>query len=230
MNKHKPYHVLLVDDDKLLCALIDKFSSDYPFFFKSLTNGEALVPYLEQEVPNFIVLDIMLPGRDGLYWLAWLKSHYAEIPILLLSARSSAQDRVQGLELGADDYLVKPFHPKELMIRVQNILRHHINGMAEDQFQIGVYLFDAKHGYLLKEGVTTKLSTRETALLLLFCQHAGQVLSRDDIWQALHGIEHHPLNRNIDMLVNRLRKKLTDHSTNPAYLQTVWNRGYRLVL
>lgn len=229
MDKNKSHHILLVDDDKLLYALLEEFSGTYSYKFHNLTCGEALVAYLETSLPDFIALDIMMPGNDGLYWLAWLKNYYPTIPVLLLSARNSAQDRLSGLELGADDYLVKPFHPKELMIRVHNILRHQVEIRANDRFQIGVSSFDPKQGCLLQEGITTKLSTRETELLLLFCQHAGETLSRDHIWQSLHGIEHHPLNRNVDMLVSRLRKKLGDDPANPVYLHTVWNRGYRLV-
>lgn len=223
------HHILLVDDDILLRVLLEEFVVMHGCVLHSLGQGDEMVEYLQGQQPDLIALDIMMPGKDGLYWLGWLRDNHPLMPVLLLSTRASARDRLKGLELGADDYLIKPFHPKEFLIRVGHILRN--TAMPRSILtQIGEYQFDPVHECLFHRDAQIRLTTLETRLLSFFCQHSGQTLTRDAISHALTGNEHQPLNRSIDMAVNRLRKKLGEDLAAPKHLHTVWRKGYRFVI
>lgn len=223
------HHILLVDDDILLRVLLEEFVVTHGCLLHSLGQGDHLVEYLQNQQPDLIALDIMMPGKDGLYWLAWLRDHYPLLPVLLLSTKASARDRLKGLELGAEDYLIKPFHPKEFLIRAGHILRNK-SIPRRTLTQIGEYQFDPLHECLFHHDRQIRLTTLETRLLSFFCQNAGQTLTRDAISHALTGNEHQPLNRSIDMAINRLRKKLGENLTAPKHLYTVWRKGYRFVI
>lgn len=230
LNNTPTCRILLVDDDVLLHKLLEEYFAECDYQFHALSNGEKIINFFRQHQPDIILLDIMMPGgKDGLYWLGWLKEQYPQIPVMLLSAKKSAQERLQGLETGADDYLTKPFHPKELLIRIRNIMRHapQKNG---HMIQIGSNLFDPRHERLERDNTSIKLTTLETSLLLFFCRNAGQILTRDAISLAMNGNDHQPMNRSIDMTINRLRKKLGDDANSPQHLCTVWRKGYRLTL
>ena len=229
MNNNHAHRILLVDDDVLLQNLLVEYLASHGFLVSTLSNGENIGAVLGNYQIDLVALDIVIPGKDGLYWLEWLKKHYPHIPILILSARNSAKDRLKGLELGAIDYLIKPFHPKELLIRIQNTLRRQ-SQTEEQPIKIGEQLFDQTLEILIQEDRLVKLTSLETQLLAFLCQNAGQVISRDAISYALHGSEHHPMNRSIDMQINRLRKKLGDTPHSPKHIHTVWRKGYRLVL
>lgn len=214
------HHILLVDDDLLLQKLLEDFLSLHACKIHLLPNGEGLHDFLHAQVPDLIILDIMMPGRNGFYWLSWLKENHPEIPVLILSSKGSADDRVHGLELGAEDYLPKPFHPKELLIRLRNILRN--KPLHNSQLiRIGEHYFDPVQELFIRNNTPIKLTTLETRLLEFFCQNAGQILTRDAISLALHGNEHYPMARGIDMHVNRLRKKIEDDIAHPRCLHTI---------
>lgn len=230
LNNTPTCQILLVDDDLLLHKLLEEYFVELGYQIHALPNGEEISDFFQHHQPDIILLDIMMPGgKDGLYWLGWLKEQYPQIPVMLLSAKKSAQERLQGLEIGADDYLTKPFHPKELLIRIRNIMRHapQKNG---HMIQIGSNLFDPTRERLERDNTIIKLTTQESSLLLFFCQNSGQTLTRDAISHAMNGNEHQPMNRSIDMTINRLRKKLGDDATDPQHLCTVWRKGYRLTL
>jgi DNA-binding response OmpR family regulator len=223
------HQILLVDDDIVLHTLLQEYLTAHNYHIHSLLNGEEIDSFCRDYQPDLVLLDIMLPGNDGLHWLKWIKKHHPNLPVMLLSAKKSADERLAGLEIGADDYLTKPFHPKELLIRIQNIIRH-IPAKPNDLIAIGDNLFNPLHEKLERDDTTIKLTTQEARLLQFFCQNAGQVLTRDAISHAINGNEHLPLNRSIDMTINRLRKKLGDDANNPQYLRTIWRKGYRLTL
>lgn len=227
---NKTLQILLVDDDILLHKLLEEFFCLHGcYHIHALQDGNGIGEFINKRPPDMIMLDIMMPGKDGWYWLDWLKQHYPQLPVLLLSARKTPDDRLKGFELGAADYLIKPFHPMELLIRINNILHRHIPHTGK-HFQIGNYLFDPRREALQRGDTQIKLSTLESRLLLFFCENAGQTLTRDAISFALNGNEHHPMNRSIDMTITRLRKKLGDDKDFPQYLHTVWRKGYRLTL
>ncbi len=222
--------ILLVDDDLLLHQLLEEYLCQHDYQIDALSCGEEIINFLQHQRPDFILLDIMMPGQDGLHWLKWLKKHHKHMPVMLLSAKKSAEERLQGLELGADDYLTKPFHPKELLIRIRNIMRDKPLNNGRVIHKIGRSLFDPVHEHLEREDTTIKLTTQESGLLQFFCQNPGQILTRDAISHAMYGNEYQPMNRRIDMTINRLRKKLDDNTSTPRYLCTVWRKGYRLTL
>lgn len=230
LSNKTSHHILLVDDDLLLHTLLEEyFRAHGSYKIHALQDGEGLGLLIDKQQPDMIMLDIMLPGKDGWYWLDWLKRCHPHIPVLLLSAKNQPDDRLRGFESGAADYLIKPFHPGELLIRISHILHpQHITG--HKRYQVGEYLFDPMQETLQAENSQIRLSTLESRLLLFFCENAGQTLTRDAISLALNGNEHHPLNRSIDMAITRLRKKLGDDKEKPQYLHTVWRKGYRLTL
>ncbi|MGB3916377.1 MAG: response regulator transcription factor [Thiothrix litoralis] len=222
--------MLLVDDDILLHQLLEVYLCEHHYHLDWLCCGEDMDEFLQHQTPDLILLDIMLPGKDGLHWLSWLKNNHNHIPVMLLSAKKSAEERLQGLEFGAEDYLTKPFHPKELLIRIRNIMRRSPQPHEHGIYRIGNNLFDLVHEQLERDNKLIKLTTQESSLLQFLCQHAGQILTRDSISHAINGNEHQPLNRSIDMTINRLRKKLGEDTASPRHLCTVWRKGYRLTL
>ncbi len=229
-NAAPPRQILLVDDDLLLHKLLEEYLCQHNYQINALQCGEEISGFLQQQQPDCILLDIMMQGKDGLYWLKWLKENHTHIPVMLLSAKKLMGDRLQGLELGADDYLTKPFHPKELLIRMRNIMRDKPQNNGRVIHKIGNSFFDPVHEHLERGDTTIKLTTQENSLLHFFCQNHGQILTRDAISHAMSGNDHQPMNRSIDMTINRLRKKLDDSATDPRYLCTVWRKGYRLIL
>ncbi|MBU0656965.1 MAG: response regulator transcription factor [Gammaproteobacteria bacterium] len=218
--------ILIVDDDEILQNLLEEYLRPHGFKISCLSSGAKIADHLKINLPDLILLDIIMPGKNGLYWLAYLKRLHPHLPVLMLSAQSGANDRLRGLELGADDYLIKPFHPKELLIRLRKIL-----GIKQPQangyIKIGEQFFNPERELLLGKGQTIKLTTQEARLLTFFCKNAGQTLTRDALSQALHGSDHAPMDRKIDMQITRLRKKLEPDLGTPRHLHTVWRKGYR---
>ncbi|WP_298608786.1 response regulator transcription factor [uncultured Thiothrix sp.] len=220
--------ILLVDDDEVLQQLLQEFLTDQGYMISALSNGEALAGFLHLNSVDVIVMDILLPGEHGLYWLAWLKNNYPSLPVLILSSQKAVDDRIAGLQLGAEDYLIKPFHMTELLLRLKNILKNKrpIELKANHSY---TYCFDPEHALFFRDGKTIKLTTTETRLMRFLFDHAGKIVTRDEISEALRGNSHHPLDRSIDVHMNRLRKKIEDKPNLPKYLNTVWGKGYRFL-
>ena len=147
---------------------------------------------------------------------------------MILSSQQAVDDRIAGLQLGADDYLIKPFHMTELLLRLKNILRHQrsTETKLDDSY---IYCFDPEHALFFRDGQTIKLTTTETRLMRFLFDHAGEIVTRDQISEALRGNSHHPLDRSIDVHMNRLRKKIEAKPNLPKYLNTVWGKGYRFI-
>jgi DNA-binding response OmpR family regulator len=226
--------VLVIDDDPVLRAFVEAFLVQHGCTVSSAEDGDTACSKLASQLPEIIVLDIVMPGRDGLFWLGWLKENHPQIPVIILSSKTSPDDRVTGLELGADDYLSKPFHPRELLIRINLVLGRSAQEISNVQpaLKIGDCYFHPDEELLIHKENTPqiRLSPAETRLLLFFCRHAGTVLTRDAISFSMHGNEHHPLDRRIDMQINRLRKKLNSITDASRHLHTVWRKGYRFTL
>lgn len=196
---------------------------------QSLTSVQQLEAAVRQCLPHLIVLDSGLDDLNSFPALSWLRSHYPQVPVLLLTTDYQPAQRLQWLEQGVTDYLLKPFHPRELVMRIMSILPAKPVSAAM-LFIANQCQFDPLNECLFRNGQRVRLTHLETRLLLFFYRHAGQVLTRDAISHALNGTELHPLNRSIDMAVNRLRKKLGESQRNPRHLQTVWRKGYRFVI
>lgn len=227
-NDAESNKILLVDDDEVLQQLLQKFLTGQGYQVAVLASGERIAEFLNSNSVDLIVMDVLLPGENGLHWLAWVKQHYSSLPVLILSSQQAVDDRIAGLQLGADDYLIKPFHMTELLLRLKNILRHQrsTETKLDDSY---IYCFDPEHALFFRDGQTIKLTTTETRLMRFLFDHAGEIVTRDQISEALRGNSHHPLDRSIDVHMNRLRKKIEAKPNLPKYLNTVWGKGYRFI-
>ena len=212
----EPSKILLVDDDEVLQQLLQEFLTSQGYLVSILSNGESVARFLDENSVDVIVMDILLPGQDGLHWLTWVKKNYQSLPVLILSSQRAVDDRIAGLQLGAEDYLIKPFHMTELLLRLKTVLRH--KRPAEIKLsQSYNYCFDPEHALFFRDGKTIKLTTTETRLMRFLFDHAGKIVTRDEISEALRGNSHHPLDRSIDVHMNRLRKKIEDKPNLPKY-------------
>jgi two-component system phosphate regulon response regulator OmpR len=222
--------ILVVDDDPGMRSLLEAYLGDSGFSVETAMDGAAMWQALECGMPDAIVLDLMMPGEDGLSLARRLRSR-SNVPILMLSARGEEIDRVVGLEMGADDYLAKPFSPRELLARLRALLRRSHGQAAAVPSQptlpsFGPYQLDAASHRLTRDGVEVKLSTAEFALLRIFVEHPLRVLSRDFLIDMLKGYERDPFDRSVDTRVTRLRRKIEPDSAEPVYIRTVRGEGY----
>jgi DNA-binding response OmpR family regulator len=229
MTENAPARILVVDDDPGMRSLLEAYLGDSGFAVEAAMDGPAMWQALEPGMPDAIVLDLMLPGEDGLSLARRLRSQ-SNVPILMLSARGEEIDRVVGLEMGADDYLAKPFSPRELLARLRALLRRS-QGQAEPAQQdalpaFGPFQFDAASHRLTQDGVEVKLSTAEFALLRIFVEHPLRVMSRDTLIDMLKGYARDPFDRSVDTRVTRLRRKIEPSPGEPVYIRTVRGEGY----
>lgn len=221
--------LLIIDDDDIMQDMLQKYLTAHDFCVKSLGNGEHMPLLLNKNKIDLIVLDIMLPNKNGLYWLKWLQQYYEYIPVIVASVKIDEEDRVKGLENGARDYLIKPFHHKELLIRIENILGKSTS-TGDKYIHIGDMQLDTETGIISKQDISIKLTQLESNILKLLYINSGIVMSRDDIMEQIRGLPHNPLDRSIDIHINKLRKKIEVNPPQPAYIRTVRGKGYRLHL
>lgn len=227
-----PTRLLLVDDERALREPLADYLVRQGFAVTQAANAAEARSVLRDEAPDLVLLDIMMPGEDGLS----LCRHIAEtraIPTILLTARGEATDRIVGLEIGADDYVVKPFEPRELVARIRSVLRRSTKGggaPAEDElFEFeGWQLDPIKRRLIDPEGAMVSISSLEFRLLMAFVEHPRQVLDRDRLLDMVQGREAHLFDRAVDNQVSRLRRKIEVDNRNPAMIQTVWGGGYLL--
>jgi len=229
----KIQHILVVDDEAKLRELLKKYLSREGFTVTTVEDGRAMDAYLAENDVDLIIMDLMLPGEDGLSITRRLRSLNNHQPIIMLSARGDEVDRIVGLEVGADDYLAKPFSPRELLARIRSVLRRSAvtaSNEPEDSdpenFSFGAYHLNISNHKLTKERIEVPLSTGEFTLLRLFLEHPNRVLSRDMIIQLTKGYERSSMDRSIDICVGRLRKKIEVDPSNSIYLRTIWGAGY----
>ncbi len=221
--------ILVVDDDPGLRSLLEAYLGDSGFAVETAADGSAMWRALAHGMPDAIVLDLMMPGEDGLSLARRLRGQ-SNVPILMLSARGEEIDRVVGLEMGADDYLAKPFSPRELLARLRALLRRS-QGQAEAPPSsalpaFGPFQLDVASHRLTRDGVEVKLSTAEFGLLRIFVEHPLRVLSRDLLIDMLKGYERDPFDRSVDTRVTRLRRKIESNPGEPVYIRTVRGEGY----
>ncbi len=228
----KNQHILVVDDEAKLRELLKKYLSREGFTVTTVEDGQAMDDYLAENKVDLIIMDLMLPGEDGLSITRRLRNLNNHQPIIMLSARGDEVDRIVGLEVGADDYLAKPFSPRELLARIRSVLRRNplsSNTSEENSaknYTFGRYHLNIANHKLTKEKLEIPLSTGEYTLLRLFLEHPDRVLSRDKIIQLTKGYERSSMDRSIDICVGRLRKKIEDDPSNSVYLRTIWGAGY----
>ena len=219
-------HILVVDDDDRLRQLLRKYLSDNGYLVTTAASAAEARAKLAVVEADLMVLDVMMPGEDGLSLTRDLRGQSA-LPILLLTAMSESEDRISGLESGADDYLSKPFEPRELLLRIASILRRapKVEGIAVKLVGLGAFVWDAGRAELRQGDEVVHLTTGERELLGILAEAAGQAVSRDDLANRT-GNGANP--RAVDVQVTRLRKKLEDDPRLPRYLQTVRGQGYML--
>ncbi len=220
--------ILIVDDDTALRDLVASYLGGSGYRVDEADNGVAMRAVLHEHTVDLVVLDLMLPGEDGLSLLRWLREHHGP-PVIIVSARGEEVDRVVGLELGADDYLAKPFGPRELLARVRAVLRRSAEADAPSDIQtmtFGSYHLHLNTHVLNRDGIGIPLTFGEFNLLRVLLEHANQVLSRDHLMSLLKGYERSPFDRSIDVRVTRLRRKIEPKPDMPVYLRTVWGEGY----
>lgn len=221
-------NLLLVEDDEILRSFLRICLSQHGYQTECLSEGEGIPKCLEQSKISLVVLDVLLPGKDGLYWLKWLRQYHPHIPVIMASVRANEDDRLLGLENGAHDYLVKPFHDKELLIKINNILGGQSTNDSPLCIEIGNLILDVVNNSVHKNGDEARLALLETNILKLLYLNAGAVVSRDEIMEQLKGSQHNPLDRSIDIHINKLRKKIEDDPANPHFIRTIRGKGYRL--
>jgi len=218
--------VLLIDDDRRHSELLEAYCARFDIQVDCAYDGESGLRRLASSRPDLVLLDVMLPGRDGFSVCREIRRR-SRLPVIMLTARGDVVDRVAGLELGADDYIAKPFEPRELVARIHTVLRRLEPGAGRSLLEFDGLSIDTTSRTVIADGARIELTTMEYELLLLLASHPGQDFSRDDILAALRGIDAAILTRSVDILVSRLRARLGD-STRPArWIHTVWGRGYR---
>lgn len=225
--EHKQ-RILVVDDDTALSDLVADYLAMSNFHVEQAGDGLAMRSCLNLHDVDLVVLDLMLPGEDGLTLLRWLQEHHGP-PVIIVSARGDEVDRVVGLEMGADDYLAKPFGPRELLARIRAVLRRSMEAEKVDDetsTAFGPFQLHLTSHTLSVNGKDISLTFGEFNLLRVFLEHANQVLSRDHLISLLKGYERSPYDRSIDVRVTRLRRKIEPSPESPVYLRTVWGEGY----
>jgi two-component system, OmpR family, response regulator len=230
-------HILVVDDDRDIRELITDYLIKSGYRATGAANGREMRAVLSSSLVDLVVLDIMMPGDDGLTLCRQLRSDPRQnLPVLMLTARSEETDRILGLEMGADDYLIKPFVARELLARIKAILRRtralppnlHITG-AGRILAFGEWQLDTSARHLLdSDGVIVALSGAEYRLLRVFLDHPQRVLNRDQLLNLTQGRDAELFERSIDLLVSRLRQRLREDAREPAYIKTVRSEGYVL--
>lgn len=228
--------ILVVDDDREITELLDTYLTRNQFQVIKAHDGPSMLATLEREPADLIVLDIMMPGDDGFTLCQKIRAR-SSTPIIMLTAGSDETDRIVGLELGADDYMTKPFNPRELLARIKAVLRRaevrqrtgHEPKEANERWRFGVWTLDTRKRILWHErGESIPLNGADFELLMIFLSHPGEVISREALFRELKGRELSPYDRSIDVQVSRLRHKLDDNGQTQQLIKTVRGKGYIL--
>ncbi|WP_420475466.1 response regulator [Noviherbaspirillum sp. ST9] len=217
------YRLMLVEDDEKLSALVAEYLAGYEFSVDVVSRGDAALPRFRELRPDIVVLDLMLPGLDGMLVCRQLRA-ISNVPILILTAREDTFDEVSGLEQGADDYINKPVQPRVLLARLRALLRRGQPATRSDDLVFGAFQLSRENRTVTWRGRPVSLNSTEFKLLLVLAESAGHVMSRNDILLKMRGIEFDGLDRSIDNCVSRLRRKLDDN--DGERIKTVWGEGY----
>ena len=230
----KPAVVLIVDDERDIRESLCEHLNRNGFGAEAVSVSQSARLRLAQGDVDIVILDIMMPGEDGLSLCRHLRET-GQIPVILLTALTDDTDRIVGLEIGADDYVTKPFNPRELIARIKAVLRRTRAGEASPltirKYVFDDWLFNIDQSELTRrsDGLIVSLSSGEAAILRVFLEHPGETLSRDDLMSLTRGRETLPFERSIDNSISRLRRKVETDATDPRLIKTVWGGGYRLI-
>lgn len=217
--------ILIIDDDEKLNQLLTQFLGDFGYNTLSAVHPQDGLKILKHKAPDLVILDVMLPGMDGFEVCKTIRQN-SSVPIIMLTARGELMDRVVGLELGADDYLPKPFEPRELVARIHSVLRRAGKMDVARPRTFGRLKIDFNKHIATLDEANVELTTNEFAALALLAGNPGKVFNRDEILQELRGIDCDAFNRSVDITMSRLRQKLNDDPKSPAFIKTIWGTGY----
>lgn len=221
--------VLIIDDDRKLNEMLSSYLSRFGMTVFTADHPDSGLTLLRSHSPSLVILDLMLPGRDGFAVCRNIRAE-SQVPIIMLTARGDLPDRVAGLELGADDYLAKPFEPRELVARIQTVLRRSgqatVRPSTKELVRAEDLFVDLRRRTAMLNGESIEFTTMEFEILAFFLSNPGAVLSRDEIMDRIKGVDWEAYNRSIDVTISRLRTKLQDDPRKPRYLKTVWGTGY----
>ena len=220
--------ILIIDDDGKLNSLLTTFLAGFNMAVSSAVRPSVGLRLLKEHQPDLVILDLMLPEMDGFTVCREIR-RTSKVPIIMLTARGEVADRIVGLELGADDYLAKPFEPRELVARIQSVLRRCRQSPGPDSIVAGRVRIDTLTRTAYLDNRAIDLSTNEYNLLTILAGQPGRVFSRDDILQELRGMDCDAFNRTVDITVSRIRQKLGDDPRFPQLIKTVWGAGYTFV-
>lgn len=236
MQTSQRQKVLVVDDDLRLRDLLKRYLTEQGFATDTVSDGPAMDRQLQRVRYDLMVLDLMLPGEDGLAICRRLRAAGNEMPVIMLTAKGDDVDRIVGLEMGADDYLGKPFNPRELVARIHAVLRRQapapVPGAPAAEAKVvafGPFELDLATRLLSRDGKPITLTTGEFSLLKVLAEHAREPMSRDKLMDLARGREHESFDRSIDVQISRLRKLVEEDPKEPRYIQTVWGYGYVFV-
>ncbi|MBS0452232.1 MAG: two-component system response regulator OmpR [Proteobacteria bacterium] len=228
--------ILIADDEADIRALLQRYLGDQGYAVRTVESTATLDKLLARERFDVLVLDVMMPGEDGLAACRRLRAQGETIPIVMLTARGDPLDRIIGLEMGADDYLPKPFNPRELLARIQALVRRqrmlgaHAGPVPRDgEIRFSDYVLDLGRRTLHKAGTAVPMTTGEFALLTAFAQHPNRPMGRERLIELAHGRDHEATDRSIDVQVMRLRKLIEADPAKPHHIRTVWGVGYVFV-
>lgn len=228
--------ILIVDDDPGLRRLLERFLREQGYRVRSVENIEQMDRLLARELFQLLVLDLMLPGEDGLSICRRLRGGHDNTPIIILTAKAEEIDRIVGLEMGADDYLSKPFNPRELLARVNAILRRRgteehpgAPSQENESIEFGPYVLNLSTRTLTKNNEPVPITTGEFSVLKVFARHPKIPLSRDKLMELARGREYEAFDRSLDVQISRLRKLIEPNPSKPVFIQTVWGLGYVFV-
>ena len=230
MNAGQPekFQILIIDDDVDLAKLLTEYLLRFGHTLRCAATASAGRQQLRRELPDLLILDVMLPDTDGLTLCREFRSEY-DVPIIMLTARGEVADRVMGLELGADDYLSKPFEPRELVARIQSVIRRARDRPSGDVVVADGLRLENHTRRVELDGKNIELTTMEFALLKNLMESKGRVLSRDRLMEKLRGLDGDVYDRSVDMLVSRVRDKLGDDPQQPRFIRTIRLGGYQFV-
>ncbi|NEV62689.1 response regulator [Thiorhodococcus minor] len=222
--------ILVVDDDPGLRALLSDYLAREGFAVAGAEDGEAMDAWMAENETDLVILDLMLPGDDGLTLARRLRAK-TDVPIIMLSARGDEVDRIVGLEVGADDYLPKPFNPRELLARIRAVMRRRQPAREDDEreqdiIRFGPYKLDLAQHELRRGDELVGLTSGELDLLRVLAEHPDRVLDRDRLLDLLKGYERSPFDRSVDVQIARLRAKIEPETKHPRFIRTIWGKGY----
>ena len=213
---------LLIDDDLKLAELLENYLKKSNIKLEAISDPLDTLPAIRNHNPEVIVLDVMMPKMNGFEVCQQIRKNYS-LPIIMLSARGEPNDKIRGLESGADDYLAKPFEPRELVARIMNLIRRI---PTKNQSKNSIFEIDDLHLEIKMNGSVLDLTTKEYDLLSMFINNPGITFTRDEIIKEIKGIEAHLFSRSIDILISRLRQKIESDPKSPKIIKTIWGKGY----